>query len=315
MSLRGRYGRPSTIDYELFTEDLLNSYNTFDNENIINFTTSNTSIDLNKFKLKNNVYSKNYAGQNSGIVLLSNINRVVISNETYTNNRGQFYEILRDISGIISNDISISGTGAVRFNQYYLNNDGISNLNNDLQGLMHPGSPLVIISSIITNIEDMEFDNNFKQETQHFTNDLSIEQSQAITFTRCVGYVTISGLTIKNLNGFDTDEIKSAIDSSEYLLEFSFNQRDQNGVPEQDVEDPNYDIQYGISRPVIVFQSPTSETTNNFKNQIRSLEIKNVIMHNVTFYNPNQISAIFGFFNNGIQDLKLTNHTIYDVRA
>ena len=270
---------------------------------------------MNKFELKNNVYTKNYAGQNSGIVLLSNINRVVISNETYTNNRGQFFEILRDISGILSNDISISGTGAVRFNQYYLNNDGISNLNNDLQGLMHPGSPLVIISSIITNIEDMEFDNNFKQETQHFTNDLSIEQSQAITFTKCVGYVTISGLTIKNLNGFDTDEIKSVIDSSEYLLEFSFNQRDQNGVPEQDVEDPNYDIQYGISRPVIVFQSPTSETTNNFKNQIRSLEIKNVIMHNVTFYNPNQISAIFGFFNNGIQDLKLTNHTIYDVRA
>ena len=83
------------------------------------------------------------------------------------------------------------------------------------------------------------------------------QPSQSLTFTRCNGKVTITGMTVKNLKGNNLDfndlgmdgtQIKTLLGSdASNLLEYTPTQRSTtNGNVLTTVTNPNYAIDYGF---------------------------------------------------------------------
>ena len=66
-------------------------------------------------------------------------------------------------------------------------------------------------------------------------------------------------------------------------------------------------------RPILVFESPTTETTNNFKNEMLQVIIENMEVFNMTFYEPATENALIGKFHDDIKILTMKNLKFHDI--
>jgi hypothetical protein len=67
------------------------------------------------------------------------------------------------------------------------------------------------------------------------------------------------------MNGIIKDQL-IGVDTT-YLVELNFTMRVMTtGLPAFEIPDPYYVIDYAFQRPILVFQSPTTESQTNFKN-------------------------------------------------
>ena len=76
---------------------------------------------------------------------------------------------------------------------------------------------------------------------------------------------------------------------------------------------PQYNIDYGSMQPLIIFQSSSEQTTSNFQNDMINVSIQNVVVSNMTFYETNPKAALFGSFNEDIRSLTLKNTIMHDI--
>jgi hypothetical protein len=136
-------------------------------------------VDLNKFKLENNVYNYNFMGMNSGIVYTHTVLSVHTQNETYSNNQGHYLEAHSFLSTIpVQETDDYTQKGAIEFSEYYTWQVFFDELPPADRCLYYPGSPLVIDGAIYLNMNTMNFDNNFKQEIDVFGFQNQVEQSE-----------------------------------------------------------------------------------------------------------------------------------------
>ena len=56
---------------------------------------------------------------------------------------------------------------------------------------------------------------------------------------------------------------------------------------------PNYNIDYGSMRPILVFQSPSATVGENFKNDMMYVEIENAEITNMTLYENDSANSLF----------------------
>ena len=100
------------------------------------------------------------------------------------------------------------------------------------------------------------------------------------------------------------------------LLEFGVTQRRlSDGVPLSTVTAPNYAMDYGMKKSVIVFHSPSADSNEMFKNYLDSVTFDTVTLNNITLYNPASSPPVFASFGNYITDLTLRSFNIDTVDA
>ena len=188
----------------------------FTTETLVTMPSSLVSMDKNKFHLKSNTYTENYAGQKTSIVDLRGIRRVYITSDTYKDNGGQYLEVLTKYGTITSvgyNEAEGSDPGTWKLGAYYISS-GDPNTITLRRGTVagqsenfYPLGPLNIENSFFVDTTGLTFDNNAMQE-------LKIAQisilfaSGAIRLSRVVGKVNLNSLTIKNYKGMDVTKIQ-----------------------------------------------------------------------------------------------------------
>lgn len=120
-------------------------------------------MDMNKFLVTGNTYDGNFAGLNSGIVYFLNLRRLVMVNETFTNNDGHYREALVAYGAIPPRtDGTIDNSGAIPFDLYYSEANFLGGIIESRGYLYFPGSPIVIDSLIDARLQQLTFVNNFK---------------------------------------------------------------------------------------------------------------------------------------------------------
>ena len=291
---------------------------------VISFSTVNnctfentTTIDLNKFMMMNNVFESNYAGHNTGLVYIHNIRAVYMQNEEYKYNSGHFLEALSTYGTIASaNSLSSGSTiGGVSFAEYFLTSSGINSLDPNARNAYYSGPPITIDGALLVSIDNMQFTNNFKQEYDSETDFTVSMQSQAITFRRWNGKVNIKSMTVQDLKGLDASLITPLLgNTSTNLNQFGVTERNTaTGAPTNGVTDPSYAIDYGISKPIILFQNPPTDSSTNFANYLDSVNIENLTLSNITFYDPASTTAVFANFLGKISNLNITTVSISNI--
>ena len=175
--------------------------NNLQTDGIVSFTTVNDHVlpssaitmDKNKFLMKSNTFTNNFAGMTQSIVYLANIRRLFIEGDTYQHNSGIYKEAL-DTYGTITTpgeyDISNGRTpGAWKFSGYYSHASDNTTIeenyfgDNSVREPWYPYSVLRIGGSLYTSISSVTFDNNYFAEfnTNSVSNDY---RSLAILFER-----------------------------------------------------------------------------------------------------------------------------------
>ena len=141
-----------------------------------------------------------------------------------------------------------------------------------------------------------------RQEYGIFELNGQVEQSQCITVRRTKGRLKLTDLIVKNQNGIEVDQLVGGksysftifIVSKSLIIEVPYYGRttDTKKITNQAVL-PNYNIDYGSMRPILVFQSPSSSADENFKNDMMYVEIENAEISNMTLYENDSQNSLF----------------------
>ena len=141
-----------------------------------------------------------------------------------------------------------------------------------------------------------------RQEYGIFELNGQVEQSQCITVRRTKGRFKLTDLIVKNQNGIEVDQLVGGksysftifIVSKSLIIEVPYYGRttDTKEIINQAVL-PNYNIDYGSMRPILVFQSPSSSADENFKNDMMYVEIENAEISNMTLYEKDSQNSLF----------------------
>ena len=109
-------------------------------------------------------------------------------------------------------------------------------------------------------------------------------------------------MIVKNQNGIEVDQLVGGksysftifIVSKSLIIEVPYYGRttDSQEIINQAVL-PNYNIDYGSMRSILVFQSPSSSESDNFKNDMMYVEIENVDISNMTLYDKDSQNSLF----------------------
>ena len=149
---------------------------------VVGFTTVNDqslsssteTMDRNKFLMKSNIFTNNFAGMTQSIVYLANIRRLFIEGDTYQHNSGTYKEAL-DTYGTITtpgeyNFNSSQAPGAWKLSGYYSDADDNTTVASSFNGInalreqWYPYSILRIGGSLYTSITNVTFDDNYFAE-------------------------------------------------------------------------------------------------------------------------------------------------------
>jgi len=76
------------------------------------------------------------------------------------------------------------------------------------------------------------------------------------------------------------------------------------------VTEPNYSLDYGFKKSIIVFHTPTTDSDTYFANYFSSVTFETVSLSNITMYNPASGSALFANFPTSITALNLKAFSI-----
>jgi predicted outer membrane repeat protein len=319
-SVKELFSSPDPMDDDPDLNIQKESVSSFSTVNNVTLNEGLTTMDLNKYKLIDNVYDQNFIGLTTSLISVHNIRAVYFENEEYSDNQGHYLEALSAYGSISSggNLDSNNIPGAASFANYFLTDEGISALDDNAKENYYAGAPISIDGSLLVDIKNITFDNNYKQEYSDNTSYDVCLPSQAITFRRCNGKITINGMTVKNLKGLDSSVIKPILDSagsnSSNLLTHPPNERSTStGDPTSTVTSPNYSIDYGFKTSIIVFQSPSSDSSTNFQNYISTLSITSLTLSNLTFYKVDSETAVFAYFPTSINSVSLSSVSLENI--
>ena len=310
----------------------IHEYN-FQKEGILSFTTvsnhklssSSITMDRNKFLMKSNTFTNNFAGMTQSIVHLNNIRRLFIEGDIYQHNSGIYKEALDTYGTIFTNgeydQYSYNAPGAWKFSGYYSYEDGNATIQSNYNGdnkvreQWYPGGILKIVGSLYTSIDSVTFDDNYFAElnTNLPTNDY---RSLAIIFEKCNGEAYINSLTLQNYYGWNLDNVQNIIGSAEYsnIVTVSPTERNQNdGIPENEATEPSYNIDYAFKNSLIKLSHPSSDSDSDFKNVFSKMVITSLNVNNVTHYNPVEGMAAIIEVSDDVLDFQLINTTVNDV--
>ena len=291
----------------------------FTAENNMTFSTSKVVVDRNKFELKSNTYSENFAGHTSTIVSLTGIRRVHIVSETYQHNTGIYAEALTAYGTITSSGtVSVSNyPGAWFFKAYFEKGESTSlstHIANANQQNYYPNGVLEINAAFYISISGSTFDNN-KFFEQKISEVKSYYRSSAISIIRSSGEVYFSSITFQNYEGWDLTRLQAILGSSEYAKVVTGGPETRNNAGEATnaATSPSYNIDYGFIYPFINLGFTKTETSSVFKSSLDQLTISSLSVTNVSHYNPGEASSTILSADINVFSLTITNTTLNDV--
>ena len=291
----------------------------FTTVNNVVFTTSSITVDKNKFELKSNTYTENFAGLTSTIVSLTGIRRVHIVSETYQHNTGIYKEAL-SAYGTISSSGTVTGSnypGAWFFKAYFESGQSTSlntHISDANQQNYYPDGVLEIHAAFYISISGTTFDNNkfFEQELDDVTN---YYRSNAISIVRSNGEVYFSSVTFQNYEGWDLTRLEAILGSTEYanVVTGGPETRGSDGIPTTSATSPSYNIDYGCKYPFINLGYTSTESTSIFRSSIDQLTIASLTATNISHYTPRDTVSVILSAKNDVTSLTITSPTFSDV--
>lgn len=279
-----------------------------------------TTMDLNLYLLKDNLWDHNFMPNRYGLVNILNVYKISMENETYSNNGFLFKEALNTYGTIssLAEDSSVEA-GAFSFADFYLQYEGITLLSATEQYGEYPGPPIYIQSSFYISITSISFSNNYFAEMNvpSYTS-LTTVQASAIAFVYCKANLEISSLTFESYNGLDMDEISAILgtDQMDYIGEALPNQRSTSTAePVVSLYDPYFYVDYGTRSSIFHFYSPSSQTESNYDNIFYEVNLGTVTIEDVVFYPLADQKSLFGELLDNFGDISIDSLTMGNVEC
>ena len=293
----------------------------FSTVNTITLPSSTLTMDSNKILMQSNTFNQNFICAGASIVLLQNLRRLFIDSDTYINNSGQYLEALNYYGSITSTgtftDVS-QPPGALSLSAYYEDSNSSTSLQsivtmNSLENY-YPIAPLIINGALYISAYGLTFDNNAMQELNP-TYVKTTYPSNAITFLKNQGVLTLKSFTIQNYKGFDLAKIQEILGTTAYanVVYKLPTERDSSGSSSTTVSSPSYVIDYAFKSTLIKFGYPPASSNSDFQNYFDKLTIDLSKLSNITHYCPGQSIPIFLELNDDWTDVTITNFDIKNV--